>query len=94
VLTNVNRVLKKGGHAALHLTQNSARPSCAACRERLGLYEQCRLFLQMMDDAVKVKQVGGLHVVAPSGTRRAALTTSSAARCPQGTGVIAILSLA
>ncbi len=66
VLTNVNRVLKKAGVAAPYdLTQEQREAELRRVAEsEWGIYEsECRLFLQMMDDAVRVKQAGGLHVI-------------------------------
>ncbi len=66
VLTAVNRVLRKAGHDDPYDYANEQRRAELLKIPELewGIYEsECRLFLQAMDDAVKVKQVGGLHVV-------------------------------
>jgi preprotein translocase subunit SecA len=66
VLTNVNRVLKRAGVADPYdLTMDQRQAQLQQIPEsEWGIYEgECRLFLQMMADAVQVKQVGGLHVI-------------------------------
>ncbi|MBL8045488.1 MAG: hypothetical protein JNL09_03050 [Anaerolineales bacterium] len=66
VITNVNRVLKKAGEEDPYdLTNLERQTKLRAIPEaEWGLYEgECRLFLQMMEDAVKVREVGGLHVI-------------------------------
>ncbi len=66
VLANVNRVLRRAGVADpydLTHEQRQAELQRVPAGE-WGIYEsECQLFLQMMEDAVKVKQIGGLHVV-------------------------------
>ena len=66
VVTAVNRVLRKAGvddpydlsHAERRTRLQAMSPG------EWGLYEaECRLFLQMMEDSEKVRQVGGLHVI-------------------------------
>ena len=66
IVTAVNRVLRKAGHPDPYDLTNEQR------RDELkkvppadwGLYQsECEHFLQAMDDAVKVKEAGGLHVV-------------------------------
>ncbi len=66
VLTAVNRVLKKAGEADPYdLTNDERRARLRAIPESdWGIYEaECRLFLQLMEDAVRVREVGGLHVI-------------------------------
>ena len=66
VLTGVNRVLRKAGHADPYdFTHEQRQAELLRIPEsEWGIYEgECRLFLQMIEDAAKVKQLGGLHVV-------------------------------
>ena len=66
VLTAVNRVLKKAGHADPYDFSNEQRRTelLKIPENDWGIYEaECRLFLEDMENAVKVKEVGGLHVV-------------------------------
>ncbi|MBM2848605.1 MAG: secA, partial [Anaerolineales bacterium] len=66
VLTAVNRVLRKARHDNPYDYSNEQRRAelLKIPDAEWGIYEaECRLFLQAMEDAVKVKQVGGLHVV-------------------------------
>jgi preprotein translocase subunit SecA len=66
VLTAVNRVLRKAGHDDPYDYSNEQRKAelLRLPESEWGIYEgECRLFLRMMEDAAKVKQVGGLHVV-------------------------------
>jgi preprotein translocase subunit SecA len=66
VLTAANRVLRKAGHDDPYDYSNEQRRAelLKIPEAEWGIYEaECRLFLQAMEDAVKVKQVGGLHVV-------------------------------
>ncbi len=66
VVTAVNRVLRKAGHADPYNLNSEAR---RAELEKVpkadwGLYQpEAELFLQAMDDAARVKQIGGLHVI-------------------------------
>ena len=66
IITAVNRVLRKGG---VDDPYDLSSPARRARLQRIpasewGVYEaECRAFLQMMEDAEKVRQVGGLHVV-------------------------------
>jgi len=66
VLTAVNRVLKKAGHTEPYDFSNEQRRAelLKISESDWGIYEaECRLFLEDMENAVKVKEVGGLHVV-------------------------------
>ena len=66
VLAVVNRVLRKAGHADPYdFTHEQRKAELLRLPEsEWGIYDaECRLFLQMMEDAAKVKQLGGLHVV-------------------------------
>jgi preprotein translocase subunit SecA len=66
VLSAVNRVLRRAGHPdPYNLSQEARRAELLKIpREDWGLYQpECDLFLQAMEDAARVKQIGGLHVV-------------------------------
>jgi preprotein translocase subunit SecA len=66
VLTAVNRVLRKAGHDDPYDYAHEQRRAelLKIPESEWGIYEaECRLFLQSMEDAVKVKEAGGLHVV-------------------------------
>ena len=65
-LTAVNRVLRKAGHADPYdfISEQRKAELLKIPESDWGIYDaECRLFLQMIDDAAKVKQLGGLHVV-------------------------------
>jgi preprotein translocase subunit SecA len=65
-LTAVNRVLRKAGHEKPYDYSNEQRRAelLKLPASEWGIYEaECRLFLQFMEDAVKVKDAGGLHVI-------------------------------
>jgi len=66
ILTAVNRVLKQAGHNDPYDLSNEARKTALLKipEGEWGVYQQeCQLFLQEMENAVKVKEVGGLHVI-------------------------------
>jgi preprotein translocase subunit SecA len=66
VVTAVNRILRKAGHADPYdLTNEDRRAALLKIPpEEWGLYQpEAEHFLQAMDDAVKVKDAGGLHVI-------------------------------
>ncbi|MBL8057939.1 MAG: hypothetical protein JNK29_14640, partial [Anaerolineales bacterium] len=66
ILTAVNRVLRKAGvDDPYDLTQAERRARLQAVPPaEWGIYAaECQLFLQLIDDAEKVRVVGGLHVV-------------------------------
>jgi len=66
VLTSVNRVLRRAGvQDPYDLTHAERKAKLQALpASEWGIYEaECQLFLQMIDDAERVRVVGGLHVV-------------------------------
>jgi preprotein translocase subunit SecA len=66
VLTAVNRILRRSGvEDPYDLTHAERKAALLNLPEsEWGIYEaECRLFLRMMEDAEKVREVGGLHVV-------------------------------
>ena len=66
VVTAVNRILRKAGHADPYDLTNEARREALAKvqRDDWGLYQpEAEHFLQAMDDVIKVKAAGGLHVI-------------------------------
>ncbi|MCC7361006.1 MAG: SEC-C domain-containing protein [Anaerolineales bacterium] len=66
IVTAVNRVLRKAGHADPYNLNSEARRAelLRVPRDNWGLYQgEAEHFLQAMDDAARVKQLGGLHVI-------------------------------
>ncbi len=66
VVSSVNRVLRKGGHADPYdMTLQERRKALQEMDPALyGIYEiEVRYFLQYFDDMEKVKTLGGLHVI-------------------------------
>jgi preprotein translocase subunit SecA len=66
VLNHVNRVLRRNGiDDPYDLTNEERREALQRIPEsEWGIHEaECRLFLQYMEDATRVREVGGLHVI-------------------------------